>query len=175
MLDRLDLIKRDDYVPTVDDILHCRKRTTTITSIDFDMPYSSMYASKKVRFRVTDVGGQRGERKKWIRVFSGVDVILFLIASSDYDQRLREDNKTNRLEESFNLYNEICWNSFLRDSGLIVFLNKQDLLERKLNDGTSKLENYFDDYKDYVRNTKIIKNDYEMAKTFMKDKIEVRS
>ena len=38
-----------------------------------------------------DVGGQRSERKKWIHVFDNVNVILFLVALSGYDQALVED------------------------------------------------------------------------------------
>ena len=38
-----------------------------------------------------DVGGQRSERKKWIRVFDGVNVVLFLVALSGYDHVLVED------------------------------------------------------------------------------------
>lgn len=60
MLNRLDAIKENDYVPTVDDILYCRKKTVQISKISFEV--------KNVKFSVTDVGGQRGERKKWIQV-----------------------------------------------------------------------------------------------------------
>jgi guanine nucleotide-binding protein subunit alpha len=38
-----------------------------------------------------DVGGQRSERKKWIHVFDGVQVVLFLAAISGYDHALVED------------------------------------------------------------------------------------
>lgn len=38
-----------------------------------------------------DVGGQRSERKKWIHCFENVTAILFLVAISEYDQVLIED------------------------------------------------------------------------------------
>jgi hypothetical protein len=33
-----------------------------------------------------DVGGQRNERRKWIRCFEDVMLIIFLTAVSEYDQ-----------------------------------------------------------------------------------------
>ena len=42
---------------------------------------------------MVDVGGQRNERGKWIRCFEGIDMILFVVAISDYDQRDLEDPK----------------------------------------------------------------------------------
>lgn len=37
-----------------------------------------------------DVGGQRNERKKWIHCFQNVTAVLFLVAISEYDQKLME-------------------------------------------------------------------------------------
>jgi guanine nucleotide-binding protein G(i) subunit alpha len=37
-----------------------------------------------------DVGGQRSERKKWIHCFEDVTAIVFVVAISEYDQRLYE-------------------------------------------------------------------------------------
>lgn len=38
----------------------------------------------KQRYRIFDVGGQRSERKKWIYCFENVNVLLFLVALSEY-------------------------------------------------------------------------------------------
>ena len=38
-----------------------------------------------------DVGGQRSERKKWIHCFENLTAVIFLVALSEYDQVLRED------------------------------------------------------------------------------------
>jgi len=43
---------------------------------------------------VFDVGGQRSERRKWIHFFDDVNAIIFVAAISEYDQKIREDNKT---------------------------------------------------------------------------------
>jgi hypothetical protein len=55
---RLDVIARPDYVPSVEDILLSRVRTTGISEESFVM--------KNREFLVTDVGGQKNERRKWI-------------------------------------------------------------------------------------------------------------
>ncbi len=44
--------------------------------------------------RLIDVGGQRSERKKWIRCFDNVNAVLFIASLSDYDQLLEEDGST---------------------------------------------------------------------------------
>lgn len=40
-----------------------------------------------------DVGGQRSERKKWIHCFEGVTAIIFIVAMSEYDLTLVEDQE----------------------------------------------------------------------------------
>jgi len=72
-----------DWVPTDQDVLHARLRTTGITETFFDL--------KEVTFRMMDVGGQRTELMKWIHYFGGVQCLLFLAALSGYDQSLLED------------------------------------------------------------------------------------
>lgn len=44
--------------------------------------------------RLVDVGGQRSERKKWIHCFQDVTAIIFVVALSEYDLGLAEDQTT---------------------------------------------------------------------------------
>jgi hypothetical protein len=44
-----------------------------------------------LKYKLFDVGGQRSERKKWIHCFENVTAIIFLVAISEYDQLLYED------------------------------------------------------------------------------------
>nr|CAD7197012.1 unnamed protein product [Timema douglasi] len=94
------------------------------------------------------VDGQRGERCKWIQVFEGIHAILFLAAASDFDQTLREDNTTNRLTESIKIFEDVWRSRFLLDAGFIIFLNKQDLLKEKIQSG-KQVNRYFPDYEHY--------------------------
>ena len=72
-----------NYLPTDQDILRSRVKTTGITETTFIIG--------DLTYRMFDVGGQRSERKKWIHCFENVNCLLFLVAISGYDQCLVED------------------------------------------------------------------------------------
>ena len=70
-----------------------RKQTTGIVEYHFPSKQKRFPGKKRrnnnprkndffTAFDLIDVGGQRGERKKWIHVFSDVTAILFLGKSS---------------------------------------------------------------------------------------------
>ena len=77
-MDKLDEVGASNYLPTTQDILRTRVKTTGIVEINFVL--------KDMNFRVFDVGGQRSERKKWIHCFEDVTAIIFIVAMSEYDQ-----------------------------------------------------------------------------------------
>ncbi|CAG8777876.1 7508_t:CDS:2, partial [Racocetra fulgida] len=64
-------------------VLRSRVKTTGITETTFFIG--------ELTYRMFDVGGQRSERKKWIHCFENVTAIVFLVAISEYDQLLLED------------------------------------------------------------------------------------
>uniref|UniRef100_A0A3Q2W7M1 Guanine nucleotide-binding protein G(olf) subunit alpha-like n=1 Tax=Haplochromis burtoni TaxID=8153 RepID=A0A3Q2W7M1_HAPBU len=78
-----------------------------------------------------------------------VTAIIFVAASSSYNMVIREDNSTNRLRESLDLFRSIWTNRFLKTISVILFLNKQDVLAEKILAGKSKLEDYFPEYNNY--------------------------
>ena len=87
---------------------------------------------KDQNFKIVDVGGQRSQRQKWFQCFDNVDSILYLVASSAFDQNLLEDRVTNRLVESVNIFETIVNNRCFKNVSIILFLNKTDLLEVRL-------------------------------------------
>jgi len=94
-----------------------------------------------------DVGGQRNERKKWIHCFDDVTAVIFVAALSEYDQKLFEDVNTNRMVEAIDLFDEITNNRYFRESSMILFLNKRDLFETKIERVAIATVDAFLDYK----------------------------
>jgi guanine nucleotide-binding protein G(i) subunit alpha len=88
--DSIDRIAQPDYIPNDQDVLRSRVKTTGITETTFIIG--------DLTYRMFDVGGQRSERKKWIHCFENVTTILFLVAISEYDQLLFEDETVNRMQ-----------------------------------------------------------------------------
>ena len=122
--DNIDRLAAPDYVPSVQDVLRSRAKTTGIIETEFDV--------EGTHFRLVDVGGQRSERKKWMHCFQDVTAVIFCVAMSEYDLKLYEDDTTNRMHESLKLFKEICNNRWFVDTAIIIFLNKKDLFAEKI-------------------------------------------
>ncbi|KAJ7458957.1 G-protein alpha subunit [Mycena latifolia] len=84
---------------------------------------------------IYDVGGSRSMRHAWLPYFDAVNAIIFLAPISCFDERLAEDPTVNRLEDTLLLWKAIVSSKLLGKTTLIVFLNKCDLLKRKLQSG----------------------------------------
>ena len=81
--DAIERMTESSYLPTDQDILRSRVKTTGIVETTFKIG--------DLTYRMFDVGGQRSERKKWIHCFENVTAIIFMVAISEYDQVLLED------------------------------------------------------------------------------------
>ena len=79
----IDRMAAPGYMPTDQDILRSRVKTTGITETTFKVG--------ELTYKLFDVGGQRSERKKWIHCFENVTALVFLVSLSEYDQMLYED------------------------------------------------------------------------------------
>ena len=108
------------------------------------MPLLSFSEGPLIDIKLIDVGGQRGERERWIRVFSeSLTAVIFLTAISEFDQVLDEDDTTSRLIESIRLFTSIIKNKkYLGKTEIILFLNKKDVFIEKFGRG---------DFKKYVK------------------------
>ncbi|KJH50094.1 g-protein alpha subunit [Dictyocaulus viviparus] len=146
-LNSLERIAQPNYIPTQDDVLRTRVKTTGIVETHFTykdlhfkldflsctlLIWSVMYVCQIDFNRMFDVGGQRSERKKWIHCFEGVTAIIFCVAMSEYDMLLAEDDEMNRMIESMKLFDSICNNKWFTETSIILFLNKKDLFEEKI-------------------------------------------
>lgn len=153
-LNSIDRISLSGYIPTQDDVLRTRVKTTGIVETHFTY--------KDLHFKMFDVGGQRSERKKWIHCFESVTAIIFCVALSEYDMVLAEDDEMNRMIESMKLFDSICNNKWFVNTSIILFLNKKDLFEEKIR--RSPLTLCFPDYPG--------PNTYEEAAAFIQQQFE---
>ncbi|CAN0892774.1 Guanine nucleotide-binding protein alpha-1 subunit [Linum grandiflorum] len=101
-MENLQRLSDVNYLPTKEDVLHARVRTTGVVEIQFS-PVGESKKSGEV-YRLFDVGGQRNERRKWIHLFEGVTAVIFCAAISEYDQTLFEDEHKNRMMDTKELF-----------------------------------------------------------------------
>jgi len=148
----IDRVGEQDYVPSEQDVLRSRARTAGIIETEFVV--------EKTKFKLVDVGGQRSERKKWMHCFQEVTSVIFCVALSEFDLKLFEDDTTNRMQESLRLFREICNSKWFVETSMILFLNKKDLFEQKVQ--KVDLSVCFPDYKGG--------KNMESAKEFIRDK-----
>ncbi|KAG6830877.1 hypothetical protein H0H92_014242 [Tricholoma furcatifolium] len=130
-LRHISRIAAPDYVPTTDDILHARIQTMGVAEHVFEVNIHG----KSVSWHLFDVGGARGQRHSWVPYFDDANAIIFVAPVSAFDQYLEEDPRTNRIDDSLQLFTQICSNSLLKSVHLVLFLNKTDLLKAKLDAG----------------------------------------
>ncbi|KAG9006351.1 hypothetical protein FRB94_000815 [Tulasnella sp. JGI-2019a] len=160
-LNDMERITSSNYVPTDNDILNARLKTVGVVEHCFQLPTSG---DKSLDWRIYDVGGSRSQRATWAPFFDNVQAIIFLAPVSVFDQVLAEDANVNRLEDSLILWKDLCKNPILQKVPLVLFLNKCDLLRRKLASGV-KLSTYMVSYSERP-------NDYDSILNYFKHKFD---
>jgi len=139
-----------DYSPTNQDILYSRKATKGISEFTININGS-------IPFRFTDVGGQRSQRQKWLQCFDKVTSVIFITSTSEFDQVIQEDRKTNRLEESRKIFDTVVNYPVFEQVSFIIFFNKMDLLEEKIKNSEHTLSSYCSDFQGDPRNLEDVK------------------
>ncbi|KAI0697286.1 G-protein alpha subunit [Cytidiella melzeri] len=142
-LDEIERIADLAYLPSTQDILHVRLQTLGVQEHSFDINISGTHFN----WLLYDVGGARGQRHAWVPYFEDATAIIFLAPMSAFDQYLDEDPRTNRIDDSLQLFTAICQNKLLSKAALVLMLNKADLLRKKLESGT-KVRKYISSFGD---------------------------
>eukprot|EP01084_Bolivina_argentea_P300621 518410_1 len=88
---KLDVLNSTEYIPNESDILLVRCHNKGITERVYEMP------DGKGLLSVIDVGGQKSERKKWIKCFDNVTAVIFVASLSCYDGSRMSDSDLNAL------------------------------------------------------------------------------
>ncbi|KAI0673186.1 G-alpha-domain-containing protein [Trametes maxima] len=131
-LNDIDRIAVRDYEPTDDDVVRARLRTLGVQ--EHRIKFNKGPASGS-EWYIYDVGGSRTQRIAWYPYFDDCDAIIFLAPINCFDERLAEDRRINRLEDSYMLWKAVVSSKLLAKTSIILFLNKRDLLEQKLRSG----------------------------------------
>ncbi|KIL64804.1 hypothetical protein M378DRAFT_11161 [Amanita muscaria Koide BX008] len=148
-LDDLDRVATRDYEPSDEDILRARLRTVGVQEYRMRIESAKRASADWIFY---DVGGARTMRSTWMPFFDNIHAIIFLArqcflplsshdlltfqsAVSTFDERLLEDPTVNRLEDSVLIWRTICSSKLLAKVTLVLFLNKTDILKRKLKSG----------------------------------------
>ena len=69
------------------------------------------------RFSIWDIGGRKSIRRWWKEYYDGAVVVMFVVDSNDRD----------RLEEARDALHQAMDHDALKNAGLLVLANKQDL------------------------------------------------
>lgn len=149
-LNALERTFQPSYLPNEQDVLRSRAPTCGVTHYCFKWDHLDV--------NLFDVGGQRGQRKKWINCFEEVTAVIFVASLSEFDQRLEEDPDSNRMEESIKLFQAINELQWFTSTATIIFFNKEDVFREKLDMGHS-LTNWFPEY--------LGNNDFQSAYEFI--------
>ncbi|KAG2181961.1 hypothetical protein INT43_006886 [Umbelopsis isabellina] len=168
-LDEIDRLAAPRYTPTDADILRARVRTFGVTEHEFKIDQVTYKHINKlnVEYLMWEVRGHKdkagckciyifgkcgvGAQDRFLSTlvkapyFDDCSAIIFVAAISSFDQYLREDPSVNRLYDALQLFETICNHRLLRSTSVVLFLNKIDVLQRKLASGT-RLSHYFRDY-----------------------------
>ncbi|CAI2319804.1 unnamed protein product [Caenorhabditis sp. 36 PRJEB53466] len=120
----LERIRAPGYTLSNEDLIQLRAPTIGVNLVELGVG--------DLTFNIYDVGGQRSERRKWVSVFGGMNVTIFIAAVSEFDQRLVEDETANRLADSISAYRSMVNSRWFKTVPMILLLNKCDLLDEKL-------------------------------------------
>ncbi|TFK44480.1 guanine nucleotide binding protein, alpha subunit [Crucibulum laeve] len=149
-LDDVNRIGTPNYEPSDEDIVRARLRTTGVQEYHFTLDRANATALDWIMY---DVAGIRTSRAAWIPYFKDITAIIFMAPLSSFNETLAEDYRINRLEDTFVLWKTVCSSKLLVDVQIILFMNKIDILKRKLEQGI-KVKDYIPEFRDKS-------NDYE--------------
>ncbi|KAL3618796.1 Extra-large guanine nucleotide-binding protein 2 [Castilleja foliolosa] len=144
-LDRAVEISRTDYEPSEMDILYAEGVTSSnaVVSMEFYFPEpsrdgymeSSNYNSPPICYQLIRVNANSlGENCKWLTMFEDVDLVVYCVSLTDYDEYHEDINgvRTNKMLTTKMLFESIVTHETFAGKEFHVVLNKFDLLEEMI-------------------------------------------
>ncbi|KAL9414971.1 hypothetical protein AB3S75_043275 [Citrus x aurantiifolia] len=159
-LERAVEISRTGYEPSDMDILYAEGITSSngLSSMVFSLPEqtqensisdSSNQNDPLLSYQLIRVHPRSlGENCKWLQMFEDVDMILFCVSLTDYDEYF-EDSKgflTNKMLASRQLFQNIVIHPTFNQKNFLLILNKYDMLEEKIEEVPLSRCEWFEDF-----------------------------
>jgi GTPase SAR1 family protein len=159
LMENIDRYIADDFVPSNEDILRSRQRTTGA--------HATRFIHNKHMWEVVDVGGQLPERQKWEHVLQyETDAVIFFAGLDEFNMESAEDKDKTKMEVSMDVFKEVMENPLIdtRKTCRILFLNKYDLFEQKLSTrkGLKEFKDRFVDFETYYNELLTVEKDLEV-------------
>eukprot|EP01122_Echinamoeba_exundans_P012041 TRINITY_DN4958_c0_g1_i1.p1 TRINITY_DN4958_c0_g1~~TRINITY_DN4958_c0_g1_i1.p1 ORF type:complete len:338 (-),score=73.65 TRINITY_DN4958_c0_g1_i1:168-1181(-) len=130
-MENIDKVASPTWVPDEEAILYARLRTTGINETRF--------VTQGYEWTLIDVGGQAQERRKWTMVQQGLTAMLYFVAADEYDLPSEEDENLSKLDVSLDVWEECIHGEAVSGHlAIILFLNKADLLEKRIQKDNGK-------------------------------------
>uniref|UniRef100_A0A0E0DQ55 Guanine nucleotide-binding protein alpha subunit n=1 Tax=Oryza meridionalis TaxID=40149 RepID=A0A0E0DQ55_9ORYZ len=134
-MENLDRLAEADYVPTKEDVLYARVRTNGVVQIQFSPV---------------------GENKR---------ALLEKTKEVDrYDQMLFEDETKNRMMEIKELFDWVLKQRCFEKTSFMLFLNKFDIFEKKIQKVPLSVCEWFKDYQPIAPRKQEVEHAYEFVK-----------
>ncbi|KAK6916508.1 Guanine nucleotide binding protein (G-protein), alpha subunit [Dillenia turbinata] len=167
-LDRVVEISRPGYEPSDMDILYAEGLTSSngLTSMTFSLrkPTHSDTAEHSDPFPSYQLirvhARSLGENCKWLEKFEDVDLILFCVSLTDYDQFFIDNDgvPNNKIMASKKLFESIICHPTFDEKPWLLLLTKFDLLEEKILRVPLTHCEWFDDYDPVISHNQYLNN-----------------
>jgi len=127
LMEHIEQITSKDFIPSNDEILLARQRTTGA--------FTTTFIRDQYTWNMVDVGGQRPERTKWEMIMKEdeLSAVIFIVALDEYNV-LSVDDGASKLEVSIGLFKEVVEGVKETNGTVVLFLNKMDVFIKKLKD-----------------------------------------
>ncbi|KAJ7444475.1 guanine nucleotide binding protein, alpha subunit [Mycena latifolia] len=150
--DHLDRISALDYTPTDDDILNCKMTPPPVDQLSVNGGDLWTYSLSCPRQSLAT-------KHKWLPVFAGVAVVIFVLNLDDYDC-------PERIRDALDLYNYIYGSQWFAHSDICLLMNSSASLPAKL--AAAPLTDVYPDgsggsHSDFVRVAEAISSRFRTA------------
>ncbi|CAH1435003.1 unnamed protein product [Lactuca virosa] len=159
-------ISSTNYEPSDVDILYADGISSSngLTSMEFSVPSSFTNSYMEVtehnnpplqRYELIRVNSSNlGDNCKWLSMFEDVDLILYCVDLTSYDEFYIDNNLMlkNKMLESKNLFKTMVTHPRFKDKAFLLILNKFDLLENKIKTRPLTECEWFHDFNPFISN-----------------------